>query len=46
MKHTYISEPARKYHYWRGFMTASIVLGVPFAAFVFYCQHTINVIVK
>jgi hypothetical protein len=46
MRHTYISEQARKYHYWRGFMAASIVLGVPFAAFTLYVSHLISIIVK
>jgi len=46
MRHTYISEQARKYHYWRGFLTASILLGVPFAVILFYCNNLINVIVK
>jgi len=44
MRHNNISEAARKYHYWRGFLTASILLGVPFAVFIIYVQHLINVI--
>lgn len=35
MKHNYINEKARKYHYWRGFATASIVAILPIAILIY-----------
>lgn len=46
MHYTHTSEPARKYHYWRGFITASILLGVPLAVLAYECNTIISAIVK
>lgn len=39
-------ERERKYNYWRGFLVASLLLGIPFVVILFMCNNLINVIVK
>lgn len=46
MRYENTSTPARKYHYWRGFITASIVLGVPLLVLSIECNTIITAIVK